>query len=55
VIDWDLLQQHIVASIRADLLIGDMTPGFTIGEYFVTGVKHSVTEGIKAYQQKTGG
>jgi hypothetical protein len=50
--DWDALQHQIVASIRADLLLGAYTPGFTIGDYFVNGVKDSVAIGIAAYLEK---
>jgi hypothetical protein len=51
-IDWDALQEQIVASIRADLLIGDYTPDFTIGGYFTNGVKDSVAMGIQAYRAR---
>jgi hypothetical protein len=50
--DWVAVQEQIVASIRADLLIGDYTPGFLIGDYFVNGVKDSVAVGIQAYRDK---
>lgn len=52
-VDWDAVQDQIVASIRADLLIGDYTPGFSIGDYFVNGVKDSVAQGIRAYREKS--
>lgn len=51
-VDWEAVQEHVVASIRADLLIGDYTPGFTVGKYFLNGVKDSVHAGIQAYLEK---
>jgi hypothetical protein len=53
-VDWTALQEQIVASIRADILIGDYTPGWTLGDYFVNGVKESVAVGIQAYRTHRG-
>ena len=51
-VDWDAVQERIVASIRADLLIGQHTPDFSLSEYFLTGVKDSVAEGVRVYVER---